>query len=53
MIELVLAASDADALREHLVDGDAEGCAVLFAGSHERTDGLTRLLVREVEFAAP
>jgi len=53
MIELVLAAQDADALSARLLQDEAESCAVLFAGSHRRSNGQDRLLVREVEFAQP
>jgi hypothetical protein len=53
MIELVLAAVDADALRSRLLDGGTESCAVLLAGGHRRSDDVTRLLVRELEFASP
>jgi molybdopterin/thiamine biosynthesis adenylyltransferase len=53
MIELVLTAQDADVLRARLLQDEAETCAVLFAGSHRRSNGQDRLLVRELEFAQP
>jgi molybdopterin-synthase adenylyltransferase len=52
MIELVLAADDVDAIRRELTGGQVEGCAILYANQTERSDGLQRLLVREVQFPA-
>jgi molybdopterin/thiamine biosynthesis adenylyltransferase/proteasome lid subunit RPN8/RPN11 len=53
MIELVLAADDATALRAGLTGGETEACAILYTGQTTRTDGTVRLLVREIEFASP
>lgn len=50
MIELVLAAADADAIRGELTGGQNEACAILYANETSRTDGTVRLLVREVQF---
>jgi molybdopterin/thiamine biosynthesis adenylyltransferase len=47
MMEIVLAADDAAALTTRLLERDVEAAAVLLAGSHRRTDGTERLLVRE------
>jgi len=52
MIELVLAATDHEALRAALIGGDTERCAILYASETVRKDGLKRLLVRQVEFPA-
>src|ERR1700733_11205774 len=52
MIELVLAAGDADCIRRELTGGEVEGCAVLYANQTLRTDSTVRLLVREVQFPA-
>ncbi|HEY1697329.1 MAG TPA: ThiF family adenylyltransferase [Polyangiaceae bacterium] len=53
MIELVIAAADADALSCRLLEGETENCAVLLAGGYLRADGVVRLLVRELEFPSP
>ncbi|HEY9158074.1 hypothetical protein [Candidatus Binatus sp.] len=53
MIELVLAADDIAAIRSELTGGETEACSILFAAQTSRKDGTIRLLVREVEFAAP
>lgn len=53
MIELVLAADDADAIRGELTGGKSEGCAVLYASQTLRADGTVRLLVREIQFPKP
>lgn len=53
MIELVLAADDADAIRDELTGGQNEKCAILYASETSRTDGTVRLLVREVQFPTP
>lgn len=50
MIELVLAAGDAEAMCIKLVSDETENCAVLYANETVRKDGLRRLLVRQVEF---
>jgi molybdopterin-synthase adenylyltransferase len=50
MIELVLAANDYTAVRSGLVGGDTEKSAILFASQTVRSDGLIRLLARDVEF---
>lgn len=52
MMELVLTAADADLIRSQLLGGEVESCAVLFAAHHRRTNGVDRLLVRELEFPA-
>jgi proteasome lid subunit RPN8/RPN11 len=51
MIELVLPADDESTIRTELLGGPAERCAVLYATQTRRTDGLVRLLVREVQIA--
>src|SRR5437879_4827757 len=43
MIELVLAAADADTLRARLLEGNVESCAVLVAGMHEGSAPATQL----------
>jgi hypothetical protein len=53
MIELVLASHDLDAIRDELIGGPVESCAVLFANQTLRADGTVRLLVREVQFPTP
>jgi len=53
MIELTIAAHDADALVGHVTGSDTELCAVLYTVQYVRPDGLTRLLVRELEFPGP
>lgn len=53
MIELVLAADDATAIRSGLTGATTEACAILYTSQVTRTDGTVRLLVREVEFANP
>lgn len=50
MIELVLAATDADAIRGELTGGKNEACAVLYANETSRADGTVRLLVHEIQF---
>src|SRR4051794_26539416 len=50
MIELVFSAEDSEAIRADLLGGDTEKCAILYASQTVRKDGLTRLLVRDVEF---
>lgn len=50
MIELVLAAADADAIRGELTGGKNEACAVLYANETSRADGTVRLLVHEIQF---
>lgn len=50
MIELVLAAEDADSIRTQLTGGQVEGCAIMYANQTSRADGTVRLLVREVQF---
>lgn len=49
MIELVLAAEDGAAIRAELLGGDTEKCAILYTSQTTRTDGLVRLLTREVQ----
>ncbi len=53
MTEIVLAASDFADLRQQLLGGADESCAVLFAGSTVRTDGSHRLLVRDALIPEP
>lgn len=50
MIELVLAATDADAIRGELTGGKNEACAILYANETSRADGTVRLLVHEIQF---
>lgn len=50
--DLVLAAEDFRAIRERLIGGGVEACAVVYTGQATRADGSMRLLGREVEFAA-
>lgn len=50
MIELILASTDAEALRNALTSSEQEGCAVLYASQTTRSDGVIRLLVREIQF---
>jgi hypothetical protein len=50
MIELVFAAGDAVDVRQQLLDGSDERCAVLFANEVCREDGSLRLLVRDIEY---
>jgi len=50
MIELAIAESDLATLTQGVLSSEAESCAILYAGEVKRLDGLTRLLVREVEF---
>ena len=50
MIELTIGAPDADALVKHVTGGATELCAVLYTSQYTRSDGLMRLLVREVQF---
>lgn len=52
MIELAISATDFGAIRDSLVGGGAEGCAVLLATGTTRPDGTMRLLTREVQFPA-
>jgi len=52
MIELVLAEEDGAAIRAELIGGETEKCAILYASQTVRTDGVVRLLVREVQFPA-
>lgn len=52
MIELVFAAEDSARLLATLVEGDTERCAIIYASQVSRADGTTRLLTREVQFAA-
>jgi hypothetical protein len=49
MIELVVSANDFDHVRDTLIRGDTEECAILFASQTERADKTVRLLVREVQ----
>jgi molybdopterin/thiamine biosynthesis adenylyltransferase len=50
MIELTLDSVDANTIREHLISGDSEGCALLYANETIRPDGTTRLLVGDFQF---
>ncbi|MBI5450169.1 MAG: ThiF family adenylyltransferase [Gammaproteobacteria bacterium] len=50
MIELVLAADDADTIRGELTGRQIERCAILYASQTVRADRTVRLLVREIEF---
>ena len=52
MIELVLADDDTTRLRTHLLGGDTERCALIFATQYRRQDGTIKLLSREVEIAS-
>lgn len=49
MIELTIDAADLEALDVALLHADVERCAVLFASQVTRSDGLTRLLIRDYE----
>jgi molybdopterin/thiamine biosynthesis adenylyltransferase len=51
--ELCFAANDLDVLRSTSLPFDEERCAVLFAAESVRSNGQVRLLVREIEYAAP
>jgi molybdopterin-synthase adenylyltransferase len=53
MMELVLAEADAAAVNTELLGGDTEKCAVLYTNRTRRSDGLVRLLVREIQWPAP
>jgi molybdopterin-synthase adenylyltransferase len=48
--ELCITEADLALLREQLLCGDSERCAVLFGTRSKRSDGQLRVLVREVEF---
>lgn len=48
--ELCITEADMALLREQLLCGDSERCAVLYATQSQRSHGQRRLLVREVEF---
>lgn len=49
MIEITLSDLDATALEKALLGDVSEQCAILYASETRRTDGLVRLLVREIE----
>jgi molybdopterin/thiamine biosynthesis adenylyltransferase len=53
MIELVLPESDAENLRGELLGSDTERCAVIYAHTVVREDGLIRQLAHDVQFPAP
>jgi molybdopterin/thiamine biosynthesis adenylyltransferase len=53
MIEIVLGAPDYARLTSTLLTGDVEHCAILLASQAVRADGLTRLLVRAIDFPEP
>ena len=48
--ELCITEADMGLMREQLLSGSTERCAVLYAAESRRRNGQTRLLVREVEF---
>lgn len=50
MIEIAFGAPDYALLKSTLLMGEVERCAILFASQTIRADGLTRLLVRELDF---
>jgi molybdopterin/thiamine biosynthesis adenylyltransferase len=49
MSDLVFAADDFSRLKEHLLNGEAESCAVIFATETRTSDDRVRMLVREIE----
>lgn len=51
--ELSIAQTDVETLRQQLLGVDFERCAVLLAAKSNRSDGRTRMLVREVIFPDP
>src|ERR1700744_926606 len=51
MIEITLGAPDHSRLKSELLVGELERCAILFASQTTRADGLTRLLVRDLDVA--
>lgn len=51
MTEVVLATEDSAKLQATLLGGDTERCAILYATQVSRSDGTTRLLTRQVQFA--
>jgi len=54
MIEITLSSDHFGALERALLSDDvAEQCVILYASQTRRSDGLTRLLVRELETPAP
>ena len=48
MIELLIAADDAEQLQRDLLRGDTERCAILYAYQVVRNDGTVRLIVRDL-----
>jgi len=52
MIDLVLAANDAEAIKRELTSSDVEACAILYTTQTRRSDSKIRLLVRELELAS-
>jgi molybdopterin/thiamine biosynthesis adenylyltransferase len=53
MMDLLLAAADAAAIRAELLGGETEKCAILYATHTARSDKTVRLLVREIEWPSP
>lgn len=51
MIELTIDCADLDAIKAALLHSELECCAVLFANQVTRSDGLSRLLIRDYELA--
>lgn len=49
MIELTIAAHEANALVNHVTGSETELCAILYTNEYKRGDGLVRVLVRDVE----
>jgi len=50
MMELLLAAADAAAIKADLVGGETEKCAILYANQTARSDGSVRLLVKDIQW---
>lgn len=53
MMELLIAAADAAAIRTNLLGGDSEKCTILYATHTVRSDRTVRLLVRDMELPSP
>jgi molybdopterin/thiamine biosynthesis adenylyltransferase len=53
MMDLLLAAADAAAIRAAVLGGDTEKCAILYASHTARLDKTVRLLVRDIEWPSP
>jgi molybdopterin-synthase adenylyltransferase len=53
MMELLLAAADAAAIKTNLLGGDTEKCAILYATPTVRSDKTVRFLVRDLAWPSP